>query len=380
VTLSPFLSYRSLSRKVGTGKLRLLKILGSIALFAPFAAASAADEPLRPIANMFDPLSKPAHMIHESSIMALLVCAIIFVIVTGMLVWVVFKYRSKGEVDDRKEPPQIYGSSQIELAWTVIPILITVVLILVTTRTIGEIQDHPIAKNAEHIRVIGHQWWWEIHYQTKLVDKDGNAVLDKDGKEQFTSDFVIANEVHVPLNRETSIILESADVLHSFWVAQLNGKTDLIPGIKNTTWIEPHATGVFYGNCAEYCGTQHANMQIKVIVQTEEDFQKWKVEQKTPPPEPTTASAIAGKQVFYQNSCVNCHKVDGTVAEGVFGPDLTHFATRMTLGAGVAKNDTENLRIWMHDPSKLKPGALMPNMQLTEQQVNDVVAYLETLK
>ena len=358
---------------MGTGKPRLLKTLATLALLGPLAAVHAEGEPLRPIANMFDPLSKPAQMVHDASIITLLICAVIFVIVTGMLVYVVFKYRSKGEIDDRKEPPQIYGSSQIELAWTVIPILITVVLILITTRTIGEIQDHKVPGDAVHIRVIGHQWWWEIHYQKPNPDKT-------DTKKPYITDFVIADEIHVPINKHTEITLESADVLHSFWVAQLNGKTDLIPGIVNRTWIEPHATGIFFGNCAEYCGTQHANMQIKVYVQTQEDFDKWAAGQKAPSLIPTSPEAIAGRQVFYANSCINCHKVDGTVAEGVFGPDLTHFASRQTLGAGVAANNTENLRKWMRDPSLLKPGALMPNMQLTEEQVDQVVAYLQTLK
>jgi cytochrome c oxidase subunit 2 len=353
---------------MGTGKPRLSKTLATLALLGPLAAAHA-DEPMRRIANMFDPLSKPAEMIHDASIITLLICAVIFLIVTGMLVYVTFKFRSRGAIDERKEPPQIYGSSQIELAWTVIPIIITVVLILITTRTIGEIQDHAVPANAVHIRVIGHQWWWEIHYQKPGAKPD-----------EWVTDFTIANEIHVPVNIHTEITLESADVLHSFWVAQLNGKTDLIPGLKNHTWIEPRATGVFFGNCAEYCGTQHANMQLKVIVQTAADFDAWKIEQKTPPPAPTTAEAIAGKQVFYANSCVNCHKIDGTPATGVFGPDLTHLATRMTIGAGVAANTQENLRTWIHDPSTLKLGVLMPNMQLTDQEVDQVVAFLETLK
>lgn len=357
-----------------------MTIFAVLALLASTAASRAADEPLRKIANMFDPLSKPALMIHEASVVVLIICAFIFVIVTGMLVWVVFKYRSKGEIDDRKEPPQIYGSSQIELAWTVIPILITVVLILITTRTIGEVQDHKVPDDAVFIRVIGHQWWWEIHYQKKVTDERGNVVLDKEGKPELVTEFVTADEIHVPVDRHTEITLESADVLHSFWVAQLNGKTDLIPGIRNRTWIEPHATGVFWGNCAEYCGTQHANMQLRVFVQTQADYDKWLAEQDAPPPPPMSAEAIAGRKVFYANSCVNCHRVDGTVAEGVFGPDLTHFATRTTLGSGVAENNTENLRAWMRDPSHIKPGVLMPNMQLTEEEVDQVVAYLQTLK
>jgi len=347
---------------------RLGRLATMFALLGSTAVASAA-EPLRPIANMFDPLSRPAQMISEASVIVLLICAGIFLIVTGMLVYVTLKFRSRGAADERNEPPQIYGSSRIELAWTVIPIIITVVLILVTTRTIGEIQDHPVPPDAVRMRVIGHQWWWEVKYQKAGAKPD-----------EWVTDITTANEIHVPVNKHTEITLESADVLHSFWVAQLNGKTDLIPNQINRTWIEPHATGVFWGNCAEYCGTQHANMQIRVFVQTQEDFDKWLAEQRAPAPAPTTPDAIAGKQVFFANSCVNCHKIDGTVAMGVFGPDLSHFASRTTLGSGIVHNTTENVRAWMRDPSHIKPGVLMPNMQLTETQVEQVSAYLETLK
>ncbi len=351
------------------GKLRLSRFSAVLAALAATAGSAMADEPMRRVANMFDPLSSPARMIHDASIIVLVICAIIFVIVTAMLVYVTFKFRSKGPEDDRKEPPQIYGSTQIELAWTVIPILITVVLILVTTRTIGEIQDKKIPDSALQIRVIGHQWWWEVQYLKQGADKNSKEIL-----------FTTANELHVPIDKVTEIFLESADVIHSFWVPQLNGKTDVVPNHKNSTWIEPHALGTYFGNCAEYCGTQHANMLLRVIVDTEEGFNQWMLAQQTPPPDPATPEAIAGKQVFYANSCINCHRVDGTVATGVFGPDLTHMMTRQTLGAGVAPMDRKSLHSWMTDPHILKPGVLMPNMQLTPQQVDEVVAYLMTLK
>jgi cytochrome c oxidase subunit II len=367
---SPFFSFRTKSRQPGTGKLRLSKIAASLALFATTACSASAAEPMRPIANMFDPLSTPARMIHESSIVVLVICAIIFVIVSGMLFYVTFKFRSKGAADERQEPPQIYGSSQIELAWTVIPILITIVLILVTTRTIGEIQDKKIPEGALQIRVIGHQWWWEIQYLKQGADQDSKEIL-----------FTTADEIHVPLNKVTEIFLESADVIHSFWVPQLNGKTDVVPNHKNSTWVEPHAVGTYFGNCAEYCGTQHAKMLIRVIVDTEEDFDKWMLAQQAPPPEPLTPEQIAGKKVFYANSCVNCHKVDGSpVAVGVFGPDLTHLMSRQTLASGAAPLNKETLHSWITDPEEIKPGSLMPNMQLTPQQVDEVVAYLMTLK
>lgn len=372
--LSPFFPT---SQFPGAGKSCLSIFWAALALIAPAAVASA-DEPNRPIANMFDPLSTPARMIHESSLLVSLICLVIFLIVTGMLVYVVFKFPSKGAADDRKEPPQVYGSSQIELAWTVIPILITIVLILVTTRTIGEIQDRKIPNAALHVRVIGHQWWWELQYLTQNgVDKEGNPV--------WKTDFVTANELHIPVSdknsvRPTELILESADVIHSYWVPQLNGKTDVVPNHTNHMWLDPWSTGTYFGNCAEYCGTQHANMLIRVMVQTPEDFAKWVANQKAPSVIPTDSVALQGQKDFFGNSCVNCHKVDGTVAVGTFGPNLTHFASRSWLGSGVALQNQADIRDWVRDPNHLKPGVLMPDMQLSEPQIDQITAYLMTLK
>jgi cytochrome c oxidase subunit 2 len=239
----------------------------------------------------------------------------------------------------------------------------------VTTRTIGEIQDKKIPPSAVQVRVIGHQWWWEVQYLERNAETKELEIA-----------FTTANELHVPVDEVTEIFLESADVIHSFWVPQLNGKTDVVPNHKNSTWIEPHATGTYFGNCAEYCGTQHANMLLRVIVEPRAKYDQWLAAQQTPPPAPTTPEQIAGRKVFYANSCVNCHRVDGTVATGVFGPDLTHMMSRQTLGAGVAPMDEKSLKSWMADPHILKPGVLMPNMQLTPQQVDEVVAYLMTLK
>ena len=322
---------------------------------------------MRPVADMFRPLSRPAEMIHSSSLLVLAITAGIFVVVSALLVFVVWKFRRKGPEDDLREPPQIYGSTHIELAWTVVPILITVVLILVTSRTIGEIQNRVMPENAVQIRLVGHQWWWEIHYE-----KEG---------------IVTANELHVPLSRRdgtgerpTELILESADVIHSFWVPQLAGKTDLIPNRKNRTWIEPFVTGTFFGNCAEYCGTQHANMLLRVIVEEPEDYEKWVRKMRQPAAVPHADLAAQGHKAFFANSCINCHMVDGTVAAGVFGPSLTKLMTRQTIGAGVAPLTPETLRAWVRDPQKLKTGCLMPDMKLPDSEVDSITAYLLTLK
>ena len=224
-------------------------------------------------------------------------------------------------------------------------------------------QNKRMPADALKVTVVGHQWWWEFRYPDLGI--------------------VTANELHVPLSTDakaahTSLRLESADVAHSFWVAQLAGKTDLIPGITNTMWIEPRQEGTFLGNCAEYCGTQHANMLLRVIAQPEADFKQWVAAQQKP--QADDAAAAEGKRAFESLSCVNCHAIRGTIAKGNFGPDLTHLTTRETLAAGVIANTPENLKRWVNDPQEVKPGCLMPSMKLTDNELTQVVAYLESLK
>jgi cytochrome c oxidase subunit 2 len=314
------------------------------------------------ITNIFQPLSQPAQEIREVSLLVIAICATIFLIVAGLLVFTIVRYRHRAG-DEASEPPQIYGSNQIELAWTVLPILIVFVLILVTSRTIADIQDRKPGLGAVHATVIGHQWWWEIRYPELGI--------------------VTANELHVPASTEsvpqpTFLKLQSADVAHSFWVPQLAGKTDLIPNRENRMWIQPTQLGTYLGNCAEYCGTQHARMLIRVVVQTREEFDGWVAAQRRAATQ--DASAQEGRQLFFSNSCVNCHTLRGTSAQGAFGPDLTHLMSRETLGSGAAPNTPESLRAWVRDPQELKVGCLMPNMQLTDKEVDQVVAYLLTLK
>ena len=210
---------------------------------------------------------------------------------------------------------------------------------------------------------MGHQWWWEIQYPGLGI--------------------VTANELHVPVSardrrRPTAIHLESADVIHSFWVPQMAGKTDLIPSRTNRMWLEPYQTGTFLGNCAEYCGTQHAKMMLRVVVDTPEEFDRWVAAQKAAPVD--SPAARQGRDVFLQTSCVNCHRIQGTSANGVFGPDLSRLMTRQTLAAGAATNTPENLWRWLRDPATIKPGCLMPNMRLTPTEVEQIATYLETLR
>ena len=314
------------------------------------------------ITSIFEPLAEPAQEIKDTSILVLAVCAVIFVVVAGLLVYGLVRYRHRAG-DEASEPPQVYGSNQIELAWTVLPVLIVFVLILVTSRTIADIQNRKPTQGAVQATIVGHQWWWEIRYPELGI--------------------VTANELHVPASdghgpRPTFLKLQSADVAHSFWVPQLAGKTDLIPNRENLMWIEPRKPGTYIGNCAEYCGTQHARMLIRVVVHSPDEFDRWVREQQQSTS--VAANAAEGRNAFFANSCVNCHTIHGTSAVGRFGPDLTHLMSRETLAAGVVPNTPDNLRLWVRDPQKIKVGCLMPNMQLTDREVDQIAAYLQTLK
>lgn len=313
------------------------------------------------IANIFKPLATPAESEYRMAMFVFAICAAIFAVVAGLLIYTVARFRRKAGDDIHQEPPQVYGSSQIEIAWTVIPVLIVFVLVGVTARVIAAVQDVKPPGSAVRVTIVGHQWWWEIRYPELGI--------------------VTANELHVPLSssaaqRPTFIQLESSDVIHSFWVPQLGGKVDLIPNRENSMWIDPREPGLYLGNCAEYCGTQHANMLLRVIVHPEDEFAKWVAGQQQPAAEDPQVQA--GRQVF--EACASCHTVRGTPANGSAGPDLTHLMTRQTIGSGVVENTAANLRAWVNDPQTVKPGCLMPRMGLTGPQLDAVVTYLQSLR
>jgi len=197
---------------------------------------------------------------------------------------------------------------------------------------------------------------------------------------------VTANELHVPVSdpkqpTPTFLTLLSADTDHSFWVPRLAGKTDLIPNHPNSMWIDPHETGIYLGQCAQYCGTQHAKMLLRVYVEPRADFDRWAQAQRQPVPAnaPLDPSAAEGRRLFETTACINCHVVSGTVANGRFGPDLTHLMSRDTIASGAAPNTPENLRLWIENPDAIKPGSLMPAMNLSREEFDRVNAYLLTL-
>ena len=312
--------------------------------------------------NIFAPVSTPAQSIFDLSMFVLAVTGAIFLVVFTLLVYAVVKFR-KRRTSDGREPAQVYGSSQLELAWTVIPVLIVVILFLATARVIASIQNAPKPDSAIEVTVIGHQFWWEYRYPSLKV--------------------VTANELHIPVSdpahpTPTFLTLLSADTDHSFWVPRLAGKTDLIPNHPNSMWVDPHETGLFLGQCAQYCGTQHALMLLRVYVQTRDEFDRWIREQSLPAA--TTGPISEGQKIFERTACINCHTVAGTSANGRFGPDLTHLMSRDTIASGAAPNTPAKLRRWIQDPNTIKPGSKMPAMGLSDHELDAVTQYMESLR
>jgi cytochrome c oxidase subunit 2 len=336
------------------------------------------------------------------------ICGLIYVGMSGLLVYAIIRFRARK--GDTTEPPQVFGSTQIELSWTIIPILIIAVLFLTTARVLFTVQDAREPATALDVTVVGHQFWWEFRYPQYNV--------------------VTANELHVPVSskaspRPTYMKLTSADVMHSFWVPELAGKTDLLPNRVNEMWIDPQQAGMYVGQCAQFCGAEHAKMLLRVYVDTPEQFRQWIASQQRSQPElqgeaanqesspnagnpaivhasenrvppnapatrgsilsasgegPQEVSARAGQYEFEHEACISCHTVSGTVATGRYGPDLTHLMSRETIAAGAAPNTRADLIKWIGDPNQIKPGCLMSAMHLSDKQDEQITDYLLTLK
>jgi cytochrome c oxidase subunit 2 len=339
-------------------------------LSALLAAQSLAPENV----SIFDPVSPPAESIRGLAVLVLAIIGAIFLLVEGILLYAVVRFR-RGRPAGPDEPPQVYGSTPIEIAWTAAPTLVVFVLILVITRTLWEVDVNPNSPPPEsrplRLTAVGHQWWWEFAYGTNGGQDVG---------------FITANELHMPASdfgtpsgrRPVYLGLQSADVCHSFWVPRLAGKTDLIPGRSNHMWFETGRTGLFLGQCAEFCGAQHAKMLLRVYVDPPEEFARWVEGQKKPAAD--DPSVAEGKKAFLAQSCVNCHRVRGTPAAGTYAPDLTHLMSRETLASGIVPNTRENLRRWVADPQQVKPGCLMPAFGLSERELDLIVGYLATLR
>ncbi|MBF6568651.1 MAG: cytochrome c oxidase subunit II [Candidatus Binataceae bacterium] len=310
-----------------------------------------------PEISTLNPLSPFAAQISHLFVAMLVVLGAIFLLVLGIVTYAIVKYRDR---PGAPPPRQTFGSRNLEIAWTLGPIILLAIIFVFTVQTMRA-SDPPIsADDPLQLRIIGHQWWWEADY--------------------LKSGVIAANEIHIPVGQRWLLDLESADVIHDFWVAELVRKIDMVPGHPNHVWLEADRPGTYFGVCAEFCGNEHAWMRFRVIAQPLADFQRWQQAQLRVPPSPTGGAAAAGLKLFEHNTCVNCHTIAGTPGNQQIGPDLSHLASRTTIAAGAADNTPGNLYRWLKDPNSIKPDTHMPNFQLSDADAKALTAYLETLK
>jgi cytochrome c oxidase subunit 2 len=280
------------------------------------------------------------------------VAGVVFVVL-GLIL-----FRSRQRPTGPGLPAQTRGHTGLELAWTIAPAFVLLVIAIPTIQVIFRTQTAPTRPDALEVTVRGWQWWWEFRYPSL--------------------DVVTANELHLPLGRPVVFTLEGPDVIHSFWAPQLGGKRDVVPGRVNRMSYTPERAGEFWGQCAEFCGASHANMGLRVIVEEPAAFERWVAVQKVAPPE-LDGAAAEGKAIFARSACVGCHTIRG-VSVGALGPDLTHFGGRALFGAGLWPTTVDHVVAWLKDPPALKPGSKMPNLNLTDAEARALAVYLTSLK
>lgn len=286
---------------------------------------------------------------------------VIFLLVLAVL------YRALTHRGYRAEPHKV-GDDRTPTRWVLaggvaLPVLVLVPLLIITLQILAALTP-PKEKGGLEVVVTGWQWWWDVQY---IGEKPENVLRT-------------ANELHIPVGVPVRVRLESDDVIHSFWVPALQGKLDLVPGQVNTTWIQADTAGVYRGECAEYCGLQHARMQFRVIALPAGEFAAWRAEQQKPAVPASDSLSRAGQAVFMTSGCALCHSIRGTSARSVAGPDLTHFASRSTIAAGTVPNTRGYLAGWIGNPQGIKPGNLMPRIPLRPEELQAVVAYLASLR
>lgn len=280
----------------------------------------------------------------------------IFLVVAGLLIIAIIRFRER---DPAALPSQVRGNARFELAWTLAPAIVLTFIAFPTVAAIFRTQAAP-PPAALRVRVIAHQWWWEFQYPDLGIRT--------------------ASDLHLPAGQPVALELTSADVIHSFWVPQLGGKRDNVPGKVNWIVFTADAPGEYPGRCAEFCGVSHANMLFTAVVHSAEDFRTWVARQTAPPAQPAEESPAAkGLEVFRTGACVGCHTIQG-VSAGTLGPELNHFGLRKTIAGGMLPNRPENLGRWLKNPPAIKPGSLMPDLRLSEEQVAALVAYLSGLR
>jgi len=312
-------------------------------------------------ASPFTPHSPQSAAIAELFTNTLLLCGAVFMLVAVLVFYCAYRFRARE--GDTREPAQIEGHTRLEIGWTIAPVLILTGLLFLTVRAMAA-SDPPVDRDPD-LTIIGHQWWWEVRYPSGAVT---------------------ANEIHIPTGKALVFRLESADVVHDFWVPELGRKMDATPGRPTSIWLQADQPGTYVGTCAEYCGMQHAWMRILVVAEEPAKFADWERHEllAASAPSATAASETRGAAVFGSMACINCHAIKGTAGPSPetarFAPDLTHLAERVTLGAGVLANTPADLARWLKNPQAIKTGCHMPDAQLTDAQVADLVAYFETLR
>jgi len=304
---------------------------------------------------VFNPASPEGKAISDLFLAVLVICGVILAMISGLVAYSLVRSRARPGAG---EPRQVFGNRRLEVIWTVVPFLVLVWIFALTVQAM-RISD-PAAVQSPDLTVIGHQWWWEIRYAKSGV--------------------VTANEIHIPFGERWLVRLESADVIHDFWAPQLARKMDIIPGVTNHIWLQADKPGSYLGACAEYCGAEHAWMRFLVIAEPPGEFAAWATHQAQSAPAPATGPQERGRQLFVQMTCVNCHPIRGVATLVDAAPDLTHLASRRTLGAGVLQNTPAELTRWLKNPQAIKPDCKMPNLNLTDAQVHDLVSFFESLQ
>lgn len=302
----------------------------------------------------FEPSSPFAAAITRLFDITLVVCAIIGIGVSAVIVYSLAACRARRGAP---EPSQRAGNKRVEILWTAVPLAIVTWLFLLAVETMAK--SDPQADPPADLTVIAHQWWWEVRYASGVV---------------------AANEIHIPEGKSLYVSVESADVVHDFSVPQLTRKMDAVPGHPNHVWLRADAPGTYGGACFEFCGLQHAWMRLLVVAEPPAAFDAWQRAQLAPAAPPSGDAAVRGEHVFQAQACGTCHAVAGRGFRGGVAPDLTHLVSRSTLGAGVEDDTPDRLRAWLKNPQDVKPGAHMPSFHLNQEQLGDLLAYLEELR
>ncbi len=308
--------------------------------------------------NALDPQGPVARQVHSLAMPVFVIAGLVFVLVEALLVYAIVKFRRRSEDE---APVQVHGNVKAELTWTIIPAVVLAVVGVLTVGTIVDLDRTPRGEDVVRVTVTGHQWWWEYEYPDHGV--------------------VTANELHIPTGAKVALTLKSDDVIHNFWPPKLAGKIYAIPNRENHMVIEAEKPGTYHGQCAEFCGISHANMLLKVVAHPPAGFRQWVQTNSAPavPPGAEEEDAAAGAALFRQKGCASCHAVKGFAA-GELGPDLTHLHQRKVFAGAMFELNPKNLRRWLRNPPEEKPGSIMPNLNLTEEEITSLIAYLDTLK